>query len=240
MMSPRRGSRRRRPVLVSVSALVIATGTVVVAALGGFAAVPEDPPPVVKAGEEIDQDLFRTTVVDAVVRTIPDDDGGASGAGGAGDTGDTGDAETVLDLTLKVFNNATASVPAAYLEKSLLRIVPPEGPPLVAPAPRASGAGASATPSPTRSEPAWGHATFIPADGPDGRLLPPQLTSTVVLRFPVRDGLTPPERITIDLGEYELYEDWFTRRTRPELVTDDDGGNVVKARVILSVKRGEG
>lgn len=231
MMSPRRGSRRRRPVLVSVSALVMATGTVVVAALGGFAAVPEDPPPVVKAGEEIDQDLFRTTVVDAVVRTVPDE-GGVSGTGGAGG------AETVLDLTLKVFNNATASVPVPYLEKSLLRIAPPEGPPLIAPAPRASGA--SATPSPTRSEPAWGHETFIPADGPDGRLLPPQLTSTVVLRFPVRDGLAPPERITIDLGRYELHEDWFTRRTRPELVTDDDGGNVVKARVTLSVKRGEG
>ncbi|MEV5413343.1 hypothetical protein AB0K60_31485 [Thermopolyspora sp. NPDC052614] len=239
-----------------MSALVMATGLVVVAALGGFAAVPEDPPPAVKAGEEIDQDLFRTTIVDAVVRTIPGEDDGAVGAGGSGGTGGSGGggsggtggfggtaaAETVLDLTFKVFNNATASVPASYLEESLLRIAPPEGPPLVAPAPSASGGGASATPAPapTPSEPAWGHDLFIPADGVDSRLLPPQLTSTVVLRFPVRDGLTPPERLTVDLGEYELHEDWFTGRTRPELVTDDDGGKVVKARVTLSVKRGEG
>lgn len=220
MTSPRRGSHRRRPILVSVSALVIATGLIVVAALGGFAAAPEDPPPVVKAGEEIDQDLFRTTVVDAAVRTVsPKPDSG------------TYDSGEVLDLTLKVFNNATTSVPVNYLDRSLLRIAASAGPPLVEPSP-------AGTPAPAGDGPAWRHDAFIPDDEVVSRLLPPRLTSTVVLRFPVRDGLTAPERITIDFGKYELHEDWFTGRTRPELIVDDDGREVVEARVALPVKRG--
>lgn len=238
MTSSRRGTRRRRPVLVSVSALVVAAGSVAITVLGGFAEAPEKPPPAVRPGEEIDQDLFRTTVVDAVVRTLPGGDAG--GAGDAGASGSAGAGRTVLDVTLKVFNNATSSAPMLYLERSLLRVAPPEGRPLLEAPPSARGGGTSATPSPDASEPAWRHETFIPAQGVDSRLLPPQLTSTVVLRFSVRDGLTPPERLVIDFGAYELYQDWFTKRTRPELVVDEDEEKVVAARVTLPVKRGEG
>jgi hypothetical protein len=213
-----------------VSAVVVATGSIVVAALGGFTEAPEKPPPSVRVGEEIDQDLFRTTVVDAVVRTVPQSGSTLGNAGGE---------QTVLDVTLKVFNNATSSVPTLYLDRSLLRIAPPQGPALVEALP-GPGAEANATPSPRSSGPVWRHEIFVPASGVNSRLLPPRLTSTVVVRFPVRDGLTPPERLTIDFGEYELYEDWLTKRTRPELVTDHELKKVVAARVTVPVKREAG
>ena len=211
--------------------MIVATGSVTVAAFGGFAEAPEKPPPTVRVGEEVDQDLFRTTVVDAVVRSVPGDSGSALGG--------TADEQTVLDLTLKVFNNATNSVPTLYLDNSLLRIAPPRGAALVEATP-GPGASPRPTPSPGQSEPAWRHETFIPASGVNSRMLPPQATSTVVVRFPVRDGLTPPERLIIDFGEYELHEDWFTKRTRPELVVDDDLNKVVAARVTVPVKREAG
>lgn len=201
-----------------------------VALLGGFASAPEPPPPTIRVGEEVDQDLFRTTVVGAAVRTVAQD--GAAGTAGLGD-------RQVLDLTLKVFNKASSSVPLHYLEQSLLRIAPPQGRPLVE-ARRGPGDAPTPAPSPTApDEPTWRHEMFIPAGGVPSRLLPPRLTSTVVMRFHVRDGLTPPERLTIDFGKYELHKDWFTRRTRPELVIDDERRKVVTARVNVPVKRGE-
>jgi len=233
MTSSGRGTRRRRPILLSVSALVVAAGSAAIAVLGGFAEAPEKPPPAVRPGEEVDQDLFRTKAVDAVVRTLPAEDAG--GAGGLG----SGDPHTVLDLTLRVYNTASSSVPIAYLERALLRVAPPQGRPLIEPPP-GPGAKPSATPSAGPGEPAWRHDMFIPQQGVDSRLLPPRLTSTVVVRFPVRDGLTPPDRLTIDLGKYELHEDWFTKRTRPELVVGPGDEKLVAARVTLPVKRGEG
>jgi hypothetical protein len=205
-------------VLVPVAVLCAASGLAVAAALGGLNQMPDDPPPSTTPGEQVDQDLFKTTIVDVVAHKIHD----------------PYTEKTVLDLNLKVYNNATTSVPTYYLEQSILKIAPPAGPPLVAPRPTAT---ASSSPAPSASAPTWDRDTFIPASGVNSRELPPGLTSNVVMRFDVPKGLAVPERLTIDMGIYELHEDWFTKRHRPELVTDDNLVDIVTAKVTLPVKR---
>ena len=223
MTSTTGGPPRRRPVLIPAALLVAVSGLAVAVALGGLVQVPQDPPPSVTVGQEIDQSLFKTTIVDAVVRKIPP----------PADSFDRED-KTVLDLDMKVYNGTSSSAPVFFFEESLLKITSDTGQPLVAPT---STATPSPSPSAAVSRPTWQHNTYVPGDGADTRLLPPGLTSNVIMRFQVRNGLTIPDHLTIQMGTFELHEDWFTRRHRPELVTDDASAPVIAATISLPVRQ---
>ncbi|WP_155355577.1 hypothetical protein [Acrocarpospora macrocephala] len=67
--SPRGGTRRRRPVLVPVAALISVSGLGATAGFGGFAEVPKERPPAVAQGVVVDQSLFRTQFLKAVDKT---------------------------------------------------------------------------------------------------------------------------------------------------------------------------
>ncbi|MFC4530220.1 hypothetical protein [Sphaerisporangium dianthi] len=213
----RRGRRRRRPVLVPAAVLLAAAGLGATAALGGLRQAPAQPPPRREAGQEVDQDLFRTKIENAVVRSVSVDPGDPSAP-----------KEQVLELSLRVYNAALTSVPLDYLERSLLRVAPPEGDPLKGP----PGGRESGT---------WRFGASVPGEGLPGRLLAPERASTVVMRFHSNAGAGEPApafpaSLTVDLGLYEKHEDAFTGRHRTELVAGDDLKPVVAARVTLPVR----
>ncbi|GAA3843018.1 hypothetical protein GCM10022226_77390 [Sphaerisporangium flaviroseum] len=215
------GRRRRRPLLAPAAVLLAATGLGTIAALGGLVEAPPQQPPQRRVGEEIDQDLFRTKIEDAIVHAVSFD-------------GDDPHAprHTVLDLSLKIYNDAEVSVPLAYLENSLLRIVSREGETLMSPG-SAPGAGGT-----------WLYDTTVPGEGAPSRLLPPKRTSAVTVRLRKRSasGDEPgagkyPDLVGVDVGVYENHEDFLTGRHRAALVQDDTGAPVVVARVTVPVRK---
>ncbi|MET8141587.1 hypothetical protein ABZU32_14875 [Sphaerisporangium sp. NPDC005288] len=213
----RRGRRRRRPILVPAVVLLAAAGLGATAALGGLREAPAEQPPQRGAGEEVDQHLFRTKIENAVVRSAPtgSDDPGAP-------------KERVLELSLRVYNNARNSVPLEALDESLLLIAPPEGDPLK-------------SPQGGRDVGKWRFGDSIPGEGLPGRTLPPKRTSLVVMRFHSNVGADErppafPGSLTVELGRYENHEDAFTGRHRTQLVTGDDLKPVVAARVTIPVR----
>ncbi len=198
--------------------LLALAGVGATAALGGLRQAPPEGPPQRRAGEEVDQDLFRTKVEGAVVRSMPTDP----------DDPDS-PKESVLELSLKVYNEAMNSVPLQTLEDALLRVAPPQGEPLTDPP---AGQGAAK----------WRHGGSIPGEGVPGRLLPPRRTSTVLLRFRgnAGPGAQPPpfpDVLDIDLGHYENHEDALTGRHWTQLVNGDDGMPEVVAHVTVPVRK---
>ncbi|GII67301.1 hypothetical protein Skr01_73860 [Sphaerisporangium krabiense] len=220
MTSPaRHGSRRRRPVLVPATGLLAAAALLLTAVLGGFREAPEPGPEQRQAGEDVDQDVFRTVIEDAVAHTVP----------GSGDQ-----ERPVLDLNLKVYNDAGSSVPLRFLDDSLLRVAGRQGERLLDPAARANGGG-------------WMYDLTVPGEGAPSRLLPPKRTSEVLLRFRLPASAEPkpgqtwagsfPSLLDIDLGLYENHEDPLTGRRRAKLVEEDDGAPAIAARVTVPVRK---
>lgn len=220
--APRR-SRPRRPVLVPAMVLLAGAGLGATAAMGGLEAAPTHGPALCAAGEEIDQHMFRTKIENAVVHAVELDGDEPSAAG-----------HVVLDLNLKIYNDAKASVPLTYLENSL-RVTSPDGRVLMAPAGEAG------------SGDAWVRDTTVPGDGGASGLLPPRRTSTVVIRLRDRspaqwqdaraDAARYPDAVAVDAGRYEHHEDFLTGRDRAEPVRDDDGRPEVVAHVTVPVRK---
>ncbi|MEV7966566.1 hypothetical protein AB0O34_11365 [Sphaerisporangium sp. NPDC088356] len=216
-----RGSRRRRPILVPAVVLLAAASLGAVAALGGLREAPPEKPPRRAAGQEIDQDVFRTKIEDAVVHDVAFDADDPSAP-----------KHTVLDLSLKIYNNAEVSVPLAYLENSLLRVVSRDGEKLMVPG---SMPGAGDT---------WLYDTTVPGDGAPSRLLPPKRTSSVVLRLRKQSSSETepgadqyPDLLDIDVGRYENHEDHLTGHRTAQLVRGDDDKPEIVAQVTLPVRR---
>ncbi|WP_405144304.1 hypothetical protein OG589_41445 [Sphaerisporangium sp. NBC_01403] len=216
-----RGSRRRRPVLVPAAVLLAAASIGAVAALGGLREAPPEKPPQRRAGQEIDQDVFRTKIEDALVHQVTFD-------------GDDPSAprHTVLDLSLRIYNDAEVSVPLAYLENSLLRVVSRDGEKLMVPG---SMPGTGDT---------WLYDTTVPGDGAPSRLLPPKRTSSVIIRLRKRSSsgvdsgsAKYPDLLEIDVGKYENHEDALTGRRIAQLVTGDDNKPIVAAHVTVPVRK---
>ncbi|MFC4590665.1 hypothetical protein [Sphaerisporangium corydalis] len=215
MTSPvHRGSRRRRPILVPAIVLLAAAGIGAVAALGGLKRAPVEGPPWLRAGQEIDQDVFRTRIDGALVHYLPADDPAVPSA-------------TVMDLDLRVYNDAKVSVPLSYLEKSLLRVASADGKTLMAP--DAKG---------------WLYDSTVPGEGAASRLLPPKRTSAVVIRFREVDSLDGesgggrfPDVLAVDLARYENHQDSLTGRRAARLVPGDDDRPSVAAHVTVPVRK---
>src|SRR5262249_50211317 len=62
---PGGGSRRKRPVLVPVLAVLLATGMGTTAVLGGLNEAPDPPPPMLGPGDTLDQGQFVTKIIGA-------------------------------------------------------------------------------------------------------------------------------------------------------------------------------
>ncbi|WP_214413842.1 hypothetical protein [Sphaerisporangium fuscum] len=196
-----------------MTVLVAAAGIGATAAFGGLAKAPPSGPPQARMGEEVDQDLFHTKIVDAVVHTVP------SGTG-------SGSERTVLDLDLRVFNQAQVSVRADYLAQSFLTVVSRDGELVLD------------TTNP-RAQPNFMYDAIVPGAGVPSRLLPPKRTSTVLMRFRrlgADDADKYPSLLDITLGKYENHEDALTGRRFVQLVTDDGKPEVV-ARLAVPVRK---
>jgi hypothetical protein len=198
-----------------VVVLLVAAGLGAIAAVGGLKQAPPSMPPQRQAGQEIDQDAFRTKIEGAVVHAVT-----YSGS-------DPSAKHTVLDLSLSVYNDAEVSVPLPYLESSLLRVVSRDGEKLMVP-------GAQDT---------WVYDATVPGEGASSRLLPPKQTSTVVIRLR-RSGSSGdagsakyPDLLEIDVGKYENHEDALTGRRTAQLVTGDDNKPMIAAHVTVPVRK---
>ncbi|RCG31747.1 hypothetical protein DQ384_09415 [Sphaerisporangium album] len=222
MTSPApRGSRRRRPVLVPVTALLATAAVAVTAAFGGLGEAPSEGPERRQAGQEVDQDLFRTRIADAVTRTLPGDD------------------RPFVEMTLKVYNEAESSVPLPYLEKSLLRITTRDGERLIDP---------SVTPGEqTWVYELWvpgegGSSRILPPKRTSTVLLRLIRKATPEERAagagPDAASAKPaPSLLDVDLGLYENHEDALTGRHRAQLVIGDDGEPEIAARVTVLIRK---
>ncbi|GII79685.1 hypothetical protein Sru01_46670 [Sphaerisporangium rufum] len=190
--------------------LLGAAGVGTVAAAGGLAEGPPERPPRPPAGAEIDQDVFRTRVRDAVVHLAAEDSGAPRNA--------------VLDVTFSVYNDARSSVPLDYLERSLLRVAAPGGERLLDAGRRWEH---------LMSVPGEGGAsTQLPPRRTSTVLLRIKAPGTE----PVPAGAYPA-RLDIDFGRYENHEDFLTGRHRAELVTGDDERPLVAAQVAVPVRK---
>jgi hypothetical protein len=219
-----RGSPHRRPVLVPAVLLLAAGALGITAALGGLEAAPPERPPLLGAGDEVDQDLFRTKIDNAVVHSMGSDTDPQSPP-----------RQVVLDLDLEVYNNAFSSVPLGYLQNSLLLVSSAQGEKLMVANPQAVlGIGGDK----------WLYDMAVPGEGVPSRLLPPKTTSKVLLRIRRRepDGNAQrsdeyPDRVDLDIGLYENHKDSLTGRHTAELVKGDDGKPLVVAQVSVPVRK---
>lgn len=218
MTEPSGGSsgRPRRPVAVPVIALVTLTVVGVTALLGGLDETPGTPEPL-GPGAVLDQGRYTTRFLEARVATVASELSFGE---------DKRFVEMLFEVTNKGDETAQVGSPPAKPESasadsfaaSLVRISPafPEG---------------------------AGPFTFALADGGETRQLHPGVPAKVVVRYELKDGMEPPERMTVDVGTFEYASGFNDPTLSWRLVTDEQGEKrlpEVKARVTLPVKGGEG
>ncbi|GIH29055.1 hypothetical protein Aph01nite_73650 [Acrocarpospora phusangensis] len=188
--SPRGGTRRKRPVLVPVAALLSVSGLGVTAGLGGFAEAKEPPPPAAAQGAVVDQGRYRTQFIKAIETQARQP---------------SGPPKRAVDLVLKVKNTGDqtalvgtlpepgkASATGTTFASSLLKITPE-----------------------IKTE--YGPKIFVLSYGIESGQLHPDITATVVVRYEIAPGTPVPASLTVDVGKFEFRElgerdrteDWF-------------------------------
>lgn len=204
-------TRPRRPIAVPLTALIVATGLGITAALGGLGDAPEEPPKRLGPGASLDQGQFTTTFVEARSLFQPDPFRGPG--------------KRFLELVMEVTNKGDETTGVGspsqgktagfFFAESLLKMTP-------------------------EIKNDFGPVVSIPDEGVPSRQLHPGMTSTVVLRYELPQGQRPPKKVQFDVGTFELSEGLLFDPSWT-LVTDgeaDDAPPKVVAQVILPVGRG--
>ncbi|MEV5413339.1 hypothetical protein AB0K60_31465 [Thermopolyspora sp. NPDC052614] len=180
MTSHRGGSRRRRPVLLPVTALLAATGLAVSAALGGFDEAPKPAPESLGKGGVLDQERISTEFQDAVVRP------GGQGIGVSD--------KRYLQIHLRVTNLSDETVSAFSMIDSTMLAVRTDGKTIMT----SGQTGAN------------GPRIGIPIDGRVFDQLHPRVPTPVVVAIELPADGTPPHEVRIDAGTFELRNSFFT------------------------------
>lgn len=212
MTSPSRGgSRRKRPVLLPVIAVLLATGLGTTAVLGGLDTIPDPPPQRLGPRAVLDQGQFRTEFVESVYTVVPPET-------------EIGDERHRLDLVFKVTNLGDETAPVG-----------------VTPGPGRLGGGSFAS-SILRLDPAVGDQSgigIVVSRDVESRQLHPGVTSTVIIRYDLRQPLRDPDTVTVDMGTFE-YREGIMLTPGWWVVTESSGERVVPkvvAKVTLPVRR---
>ncbi|MDR8407226.1 hypothetical protein MTP10_00545 [Nonomuraea sp. 3-1Str] len=213
MTEPSGGSGRpRRPVVVPAVALVLVTALGVTALAGGLSEAPDAPPQLGK-GAVLDQGRFATRFVESRVRLEK--------AQTQFDQ-DKRFVELVFEVTNRGDDTASVGVPpsqenAGYGDSfgsSLVKISPP---------------------FPADSGP----FAFALAKGGETGQLHPGIKTTVIVRYQLKEGRKPPEKVTLDVGSYEYVAGFNDPSERWTMITQDEGDKLVpevKAQVTLPVQ----
>ncbi|MCG5216946.1 hypothetical protein [Streptosporangium sp. KLBMP 9127] len=211
---PGGGSRKKRPVLVPVVAVLLATGMGATAVLGGLDQVPDPPPKQLGAGQFLDQGLYRTQFVGAKSYVTPSDS-------------EYVDDKRFLDLEFKVINlgqdtdvvggpsdPARPSVWSAFAN-SVLRTTPPV-------------------------KGKYGADTFVFDRGVRSKQLHPGITSTVVVRYQLELNAEVPEKLTLDVGGHEYVAGFNDPSSKWQLLSKEVNDKyipVTVAKVTLPVRK---
>ncbi|GAA3122080.1 hypothetical protein GCM10010466_11270 [Planomonospora alba] len=205
------GTRRRRPIAVPLTALVLAAGLGATAALGGFADAPDTPPRRLGPGATVDQKQFLTKFTAA--RTVFRPDGHGSGG------------RRFLEVELQVTNRGDATTgtgspgqDGAFFARGLLAMTP---------AIASEGGPAVDIPDegvPSRQlHPGMTSTVVLRYELPEGQAPPEQV------RYDV-GSFAFQEQATIAEGTWVLERDGRAEGAPPKVV----------AQVTLPVERGEG
>ncbi|MDF5751778.1 hypothetical protein [Spongiactinospora sp. TRM90649] len=216
MTSPPGGGRKKRPVLIPVIAVLLATGLGATAVLGGLDRLPDPPPLTLKQGDVLDQGLFRTRFVGATLTTVA--------------PRNTWDKEKrLLDLMFKVTSHADKTMPVG-------------GPPDPG-QPSAFfmlfGGSLLRTDPVLKTE--FGGIAKVVDNGSESGQLHPGTTSTVRIRYDLPENTRVPDEIVLEMGGFELQQrfpselvEWTSITTE---VAEHKFAAEVAARVTLPIMR---
>jgi hypothetical protein len=215
---PGGGSRKKRPVLVPVIAVLLATGMGTTAVLGGLDQVPTKRVTQLGPGSFLDQGHYRTQFVGAKSYVIPPET-------------QFGEPQRVLDVDLKVTNLSTKTDSVG---------TPP------APGGRSSTYGAFAnsilrTTPPIKTK--YGAEAFVLSRGVQSHQLHPRVTNNVVVRYELDDGAEVPQQLVLDMGAHYLFAGINDPIPRWELTSEpvkDVNVPITVAKVTLPVRDEEG
>ncbi|GAA0947312.1 hypothetical protein [Nonomuraea longicatena] len=205
--------RPKRPVVVPVIGLVLATAAGVTALLGGLNEVPDAPPQLAK-GAVLDQGQFKTRFVDAVVSTQrapqpaePD--------------------RRFLEVTFDVTNQG---------ERTAAVGIPPQRPESAFSGTTFAGSLVKITPG---FAPESGPFVFALSEGVESRQLHPGVATTVVLRYRLEPEVKVPDKIVFDVAGFEYTAGFQDPDLNWRMVSTEEAENTfvpeVKAQVTLPV-----
>ncbi|MBO3747306.1 hypothetical protein J5X84_14605 [Streptosporangiaceae bacterium NEAU-GS5] len=178
------------------------------AAFGGLKQAPDKPPAKYAAGATLDQGEFLTQFVKAADVT---------------EKSEFGSIKRYLQMTFKVTNQSNETATVGY---------PPRG--------KAHGVGwagslLSITPVPENK---FGPDTLVRDHGIDSSQLQPGVPATVIVRYQLEAGVTPPQAVTLNVGTFT-----FTQAQHAvaghfwSLVPGGDENPATAATVTLDVER---
>ncbi|MER7505896.1 hypothetical protein AB0L05_31470 [Nonomuraea pusilla] len=216
MTEPSGGSSKpRRPVVVPALALVLITAVGIAALLGGLNEVPDDPPQLGK-GAVLDQGRYSTRFVEGRVRVVP--------AASRFDE-DKRFVELVFDVTNRGDDTTPVGMPPGKPEHAYL--------------------GTTFADSFVKITPAFpqeaGPFVFAVAKGGESRQLHPGVKTTVIVRYELKEGQRPPEKMTLDVAGFEFTAGFNDPSESWRMIATESGDTFVpeiKARVTLPVQGG--
>ncbi|NJP91964.1 hypothetical protein HCN51_21285 [Nonomuraea sp. FMUSA5-5] len=218
MTEPSGGStdKPRRPVAVPAIALVAITVVGITALLGGLNEAPEEPE-TLGPGAVLDQGRYTTKFVESRVTVERADSDFAE---------DKRFLELVFDVTNTSDKTSGVGSPPAKIERAYQA---------------ADFAGSLVKISPAFPEDA-GPFSFVRVKGGESRQLHPGVTRQVIVRYTLKEGQQPPDKVTLDVGAFEYSEDPVAAVPHWELESKEAGKGFlpeIKARVVLPVKKGD-
>ncbi|MFI0417490.1 hypothetical protein [Spongiactinospora sp. 9N601] len=216
---PGGGSRKKRPVLVPVIAVLLATGMGATAVLGGLDQVPDPPPAALGPGDTLDQGQFATQFVESKFVAVPPPNRFTK-------------EKRLIDLVFKVTNLG---------EKTVQVGSPP------APGRRPSFftffGGSVLRTEPEIESRSGGTAMVLTRGGTESRQLHPGVPATVVLRYELDQKARVPDKLVLHMGSFEMQERFPSKVAEwTSLMEEADQKSyapVVVAKVTLPVERGE-
>ncbi|MET8988008.1 hypothetical protein ABZW49_21390 [Nonomuraea wenchangensis] len=219
MTEPSGGSdtRPRRPVVVPAIALVALTALGITALLGGLDEAPDVPEPL-SQGAVLDQGMYSTKFVGSRVKVEK---------GELSFDEDKRFVELVFDVTNKTDETARVGIPAEQPSQAFTMT---------------SFAGSLLKISPAFSKEA-GPFTFALIKGDESQQLQPDVPTQVIVRYRLKEGERPPDKITIDVASFEEGSGFNSTELRWQMVSKQVGEKFVpeiKARVTLPVKQEAG
>lgn len=218
MTEPSGGSteKRRRPVVVPAIALTALTAIGVIALLGGFQEVPDEPKSLGQ-GAVLDQGRYSTKFVESRVTVEKADNEFDE---------DKRFVELLFDVTNKSEETSQVGLPPEKIDTAWMA---------------STFAGSLVKITPAFPKDAGPFAFVRVKGGGESQQLHPGVPTQVVVRYQLKNDQQPPDKITLDVGSFVFTADTISAVPYWSLVSQEVGDKQlpeITARVVLPVKKG--